>query len=190
MLVVRLLAKESPVSREIRRVPVDWQHPMQPRTRPLWGREKPSRLCPTGYEYAHIERRSYGDVLSEWERKKAAWEAGEGPSQFDMTSLDTYWGEEPEEDRYMPDFPEDAVLGYCLYQTVSEGTPVTPVFATEDELIEHLVMYGEDYDQVPMRRRSAEIVVRGGWAPSGAVINGTFLKGASDMDRMEDLLER
>lgn len=72
-------------------------------------------------------------------------------------------GEEPDPKGYMPvfDIPEDE-LGWCLYETVSEGTPVTPVFATADELIEHLATVGQDWDQVPLRRESAEAIVRGG----------------------------
>lgn len=65
---------------------------------------------------------------------------------------------------YMPsfeDYDEDE-LGWCLYQTVSEGTPVTPVFETKEELIEYLVEYGTE-DDPPLRRQAAENIVSTGY---------------------------
>lgn len=94
---------------------------------------------------------------------------------------------EPSPETHFPDFdvPEDE-LGYCLYETVTEGTPVTPVFATPEELIDHLATVGQDWDQVPMRRASAEALVGSGWAPSAMVIGNTFLKGDEDADKIEE----
>jgi hypothetical protein len=34
----------------------------------------------------------------------------------------------------MPDFPEGTATGWQLYETTSEGTPVSPIFATAEEL--------------------------------------------------------
>ena len=34
----------------------------------------------------------------------------------------------------MPEFPEGTATGWQLYETTSEGTPVSPVFATAEEL--------------------------------------------------------
>jgi hypothetical protein len=95
---------------------------------------------------------------------------------------------EPTREAYMPDFdaPEDE-LGWVLYETVSEGSPVTPVFASADELVDHLATVGMDYDQQPMRRTAAEALVRSGWAPSAMMIGGTFLEGAKDADLIEAL---
>lgn len=109
-------------------------------------------------------------------------------SPEEATTVDCYrsatWNRPDDDraDRYMPDFdvPEDE-LGWCLYEIVSEGSPVTPVFATADELIEHLVTVGQDWDQVPMRRASAEAIVRsGGTCGSLVVTSGQVLQ--SDMD--------
>jgi hypothetical protein len=100
--------------------------------------------------------------------------------------------ERPSDDRagdYMPDFdaPEDQ-LGWCLYQTVSEGTPVTPVFATPEDLIDYLATVGQDHDEEPMRRASAEAVVRTGYTlGSMLVTDGQVLRSDMDADRIEAL---
>lgn len=93
-------------------------------------------------------------------------------------------GERPDAADYMPvfDVPEDD-LGWCLYETVSEGTPVTPVFATADELVDHLATVGQDWDQVPLRRASAEAIVRdGGTFGSLVVARGVVYNSTTDAD--------
>ena len=91
---------------------------------------------------------------------------------------------EPSADNHMPDFdvPEDE-LGWCLYETVSEGIPVTPVFATADELIAHLATVGQDWDQEPMRRAAAEALVRSGSSFGSMVaVGGVLYKSDVDAD--------
>lgn len=92
--------------------------------------------------------------------------------------------EKPDPADYTPvwDVPEEE-LGWCLYETVSEGTPVTPVFATAEELIEHLATVGQDWDQIPLRRESAEAIVgRGGTMGSAVAINGKVYDATKDAD--------
>ncbi len=92
----------------------------------------------------------------------------------------------------MPDFDTpESELGWALYETVSEGTPCTPVFATADELIEHLSIIGQDWDQVPMRRTAAEALVRGGGSVGSMLVaGGTLYKSDMDADLIEALPKR
>lgn len=61
--------------------------------------------------------------------------------------------------------------GWQVWETVSEGSPITPVFATAEGLIDHLVTVGAWNKR--WSRESAEAFVKGsGWAPTGAVIGG------------------
>ena len=232
------------MSREVRRVPVGWKHPVE--HNPYWleqsltpyGRSKPaSRLHGPTERFVPLYGEQYTVAHQEWEAEKVKWEAGEHESllwslkyhsadgwvnrdgvreepkpyqvyaedgntvirEFFPTSveelLEAYpyseYAGEPTPDAYFPDFgvPEDE-LGWCLYETVTEGTPVTPVFATAEELVEHLATVGQDYDQQPLRRTAAESLVRAGWAPSAMTIGGTFLEGAKDADVIEALPER
>jgi len=227
------------MSREVRRVPVGWKHPVE--YNPHWefqsstmfGRSRPaSRLHGPTERFVPLYGEQYTKAHLEWEAEKLKWEAGEHDSlQFSLRYhsaegflnrdgeredprpyvvyaedgetvvreffpttvqeiLEVYpyseYAGEPTSEDYFPDWgiPEDE-LGWCLYETVSEGTPCTPVFATADELIDHLATVGQDWDQVPMRRAAAESLVKSGWAPSAMVIGNTFYKGDEDADKLE-----
>lgn len=87
-------------------------------------------------------------------------------------------------ERYMPSFADydQDELGWCLYQTVSEGTPVTPVFATAEELVNHLVEYGTLADP-PLRRESAESIVSTGYTVGSLfVAQGKLHSSTEDAD--------
>ena len=156
------------MSREIRRVPVGWKHPVQHnphwefQARPFMGRHRPpSRLHGTTEQFVPLMGREMLDYCDE-----------------------EYPEEKPDDSEFMPVFDgPECDLGWCLYQTVSEGTPTTPIFATADGLIEHLCTVGEDYDQEPYRRKAAEALVRSGHSfGSMAVIGGHVYDGAKDLD--------
>lgn len=40
----------------------------------------------------------------------------------------------PDRADYMPDWPEEVATHFMLYENVSEGSPISPAFATADEL--------------------------------------------------------
>ena len=60
--------------------------------------------------------------------------------------------------------------GWQVWETVSEGSPITPVFPTRDGLIDYLVEYGDKWDQKRgdggWKRENAESFVDAEWAPS------------------------
>jgi hypothetical protein len=98
--------------------------------------------------------------------------------------------ERPDPANYMPtwDVPEDQ-LGWCLYETVSEGTPTTPVFATAEELIDHLATVGQDYDQKPMRRSAAATLVGQGHSFGSLIaVGGHVYNSSDDADIIADKL--
>ena len=68
-----------------------------------------------------------------------------------------------------------------MYETVSEGTPVTPPFATKEELVNYLVEHGDFWDQHRghggWSRENAEHFVQAEWAPSGIFIVSPEGKG-------------
>jgi hypothetical protein len=88
--------------------------------------------------------------------------------------------------------------GWQAWETVSEGSPITPVFATDEELIYWLVTEGTHSGDspwktrvqwdVPFRRSAAETFVHQGWAPSMIVVSGPagteVLMGAADADKI------
>lgn len=70
---------------------------------------------------------------------------------------------------YVPYKSEDATW-FQVYETVSEGTPVSPPFATKEELIDYLAAHGDFWDQKrghgPWGREAAARFVEVEWAPS------------------------
>jgi hypothetical protein len=108
------------LSREVRRVPLDWEHPRDERGR-----------------YIGLHDRAYADEAAEWDADKAAWDRDEFPDYADAESrtmtYEEWSGERPDEADYMPTFPPDATLGICMYEEVSEGTPISPIFEDSDE---------------------------------------------------------
>ena len=205
------------MGREIRRVPLDWEHPVDPAPPSHWG---PSKWDWTGQgrHFVPLYDKSLGDARAEWDREKAEWDRGEHEHQHflliyhtpgrwsrdqdsetwvkndegsepepykryaedgetvleerwlrDMADLlalepyEEYAGERPKEgDGYRPDWG-DRELAYQFYETVSEGTPLSPPFATLGELADFLV------EKLGYDRRVAESFCGVGWAPSFVV---------------------
>lgn len=86
----------------------------------------------------------------------------------------------PDPDDYFPSWPEGVATWFQVYQTVSEGTPVSPPFATREELVDYLVANGDFWDQARRkngrfggmdcrpwtREQATRFVFDTGWAPS------------------------
>lgn len=73
---------------------------------------------------------------------------------------------------YRPAWTDAERNGYQLYETVTEGTPLTPSFETPAQLINWLVTIGDG--RVVLTRPQAEAIVREGWVPTGIVLGGVL----------------
>lgn len=102
-------------------------------------------------------------------------------------TLEAYEGQRAESEAYKaPEPPEGE--GWQLWETVSDGSPVTPVFATAEKLVTHLVEVGEqhtDGTRTRYRRAAAEALVASG-SSIGSMFQlaegGEVLDGAKDAD--------
>lgn len=152
------------MGREVRRVPADWQHPKKQQFdhRGQWvERYKP--LLP-GEDY---KRR-----VDEWDEDCAKWKAGWRPDHCDdpesrAMTYEQWAGQRPHKDDYMPDWPAEQRTHLMMYEDTSEGTPISPAFATPEELARWLVdngasSFGSDTATYEQWLR----VAQGGWAPS------------------------
>lgn len=147
------------MGREVRKVPPNWHHPKQEG----WS---DGRLQPM------FDQR-FEDAAREWKDGLAAWERGERPDYCTGESRTLeFWeydGGPPDRAYYRP-WRDDEATWFQVWETVSEGTPVTPAFATTDELVDYLARFGDDWDQKrgngPWRREAAQEFVGAGWAPS------------------------
>ena len=147
------------MGREVRRVPPNWDHPKQEG-------HYDGRLQPM-----YNER--FEDAAAAWKADFAKWEAGERPDycKEENRSLEFWeWDTTPPERVYYRPWRDEEATWFQVWETVSEGTPVTPPFSTTDELIDYLATHGDFWDQKrgdgPWPRENAAKFVKAGWAPS------------------------
>ena len=144
------------MGREIRRVPPNWKHPT----------DDLGRFIPLLDE-------DYETALRFWIENYQLWKAGKHPNQNKKYAY--YWerdGGPPQPDGYRPKYDNDPTW-YQVYETVSEGTPLTPPFETKKALIDYLVNEGDFWDGRWCEAAAQRFVERE-WAPSGAIVNGKF----------------
>jgi len=103
------------MGREIRRVPADWKHPKNHK-----GHFQPMYDC-IWQDDMHSWIDDYGDEFLEWSKDEI-----EAP---------------PDPNFYRPAF-RDKPTAFQIYENVTEGTPVSPVFATQDEMRQWLLAQG------------------------------------------------
>lgn len=109
-----------------------------------------------------------------------------------------YHGGGPKSDDYV-DFKGKEPTWWQVYETVSEGTPVTPPFETREEIVEYLVKNGDFWDQkrreegrssmpcAPWSRENAvAFVMESGWAPSLILANGKIMSGVEALSSAKD----
>lgn len=119
------------MGREIRKVPAGWEHP----------KDEHGNYIPMYDEY-------YGDVISEWIRDNELWMQGKHPDQLsgdeDTNSIKfyaEYWGDPPSVETHRTiEWKDDEVTCFQYYENVTEGTPLSPVFSTLQELEDWLVL--------------------------------------------------
>ncbi len=186
------------MGREIRRVPPNWEHPktfsggrgerFQPmHDRPhlsAWKEWKHDRtmyrvecLVPT---FMSVGR----DVLKAMGFKKWKFHYDK-PPHYEWNDWTDYHGEKPDGEFYRPAWKRGEATWFQVYETVSEGTPVTPPFETKEELIQYLMANGDYWDQRrrkdgvsgidcgPWTEEQARRFVDSEWAPSAMVVGGS-----------------
>ncbi len=103
------------MGREVRMVPPEWEHP-----------KKHGQYVPllAGYSHAVQERVKFRerDDLTYTEE------------DLTYTEEDYFGSAEVDPSEYMPEWAADVATHYRMYETCSEGTPISPPFATPEEL--------------------------------------------------------
>ena len=153
------------MSREIRRVPPNWEHPLHT-AETVQGRFPASFIG----HFIPMHDQPFEDAAGEWKANFLRWEFRSHPDYKPGTEYWEYEGDPPDRLSFRPAFTEDPTW-YQVYETVSEGTPVTPPFATTAELVDFLVHHGEiaPSTQGPISRELAESFVVAGSAVSVVV---------------------
>jgi|SRR5712675_695172 len=139
------------MGREIRRVPADWEHPRNDKGKfiPLFDED---------YETAAIE----------WVANFELWQVGKHEAQ-PCKYCKFFWEYDspPDQQAYRKrKWTEAEATHYQVYETVSEGTPITPRFASKEELVNWLCTHKDYWDDGPLSRIQAEAFVKDEWVPS------------------------
>lgn len=99
-------------------------------------------------------------------------------------TTETYPGQRAEAEAWEPTQPPIGD-GWQLWETVTEGSPISPVFATPEELARWMVDGSSKWD-MPSDYDAALNFVRAGWAPSLVVANGVLTDGVTFVGQEHD----
>jgi hypothetical protein len=165
------------MGREVRRVPGDWQHPMRAGA--------PCSLCGQAKEgYAPLFD-GFNEAARLWDEGAEKWKGGLVWSYLNREwkpydgatgTFEDYAGPRPDPVDYMPDWPAEERVYWQMYETCTEGTPISPPCATPEELARWLADNGAS----AFGNRTASYddwlaMIRVGDCPSGALLPGVGL---------------
>jgi hypothetical protein len=117
------------MSREVRMVPASWEHPKNEQ----------------GHHIPLFDG-SFSKRAAEWDEGASRWDKGfvqdyttdgwkpKDASHTDIASFADWDGERPDEKDYMPDWSDTERTHYQMYESVTEGTPISPVMESPEAL--------------------------------------------------------
>lgn len=166
------------MGREIRRVPPNWKHPIAE-----YCKHRPTctKTC-----YKPMYEKSYDEACKEWIDEFQKWQNGERPDYYvEGENSKYFWdfhGMPPEQEYYNTFYKKEDATWYQVYQTVSEGTPVTPPFETQQELIDYLVEHGTFWNEKLTREQAEKFVLEDGHLMSMTYQDGKIYNGFEQLD--------
>jgi len=124
------------MGREVRMVPKDWEHPKDEKGIyiPLFGG-------------------SFSKRVKDYDEEKEMWEKGFMrsykkdddmwiPKEDRNYPFEEWSGSRPQEQDYMPDWPEEERTHFQMYENVTEGTPISPPMESPEALVQWLAENG------------------------------------------------
>jgi hypothetical protein len=158
------------MGREIRMVPKDWIHPKRDdgSYHPLFNSSATEDFIEFLNEFEEFKKGDLNKYADEYN-----WDINDPYAAF------CGWnGGAPDPEYRRPLWDKELMTCFQMYETVSEGTPVSPVFESKEELVVYLVENGDYWDQSrrkkggcsmncePWSRQQAENFVKAEWKPS------------------------
>ena len=161
------------MGREVRMVPADWQHPQR-----------------IDGNYEPLLDFSFTEQLAEWYKNHEMYRDGyihKYPDGWVKITDDDYvynnefedeFGDKPIKSDYMPEWNDDEKTHYQMYETCTEGTPISPPMATPEELAQWLV----DNDASSFAHFTATYdqwmaCIKSDYTPSAVIVNGEIKSG-------------
>lgn len=156
------------MGREIRKVPKNWEHPKY--NHPSY---YPQDHSEEGNRYHPLYDEDYNIAAQKWIDNFNLWQKGEHPDFREDYRFWEWAGNPPEEICYRSkmmetNFTEPADC-FQIYETVSEGTPISPKFNSLEELASWLVNQG--YSE-----KAASEFCKLGYSMSMVISNGKVYK--------------
>jgi hypothetical protein len=159
------------MGREVRRVPPIWEHP------------KVKHKYSGEMRYQPMFDEKFSAALAEWLTDFDRVRAG------NLTEDETRWyplglgdwlkeNTAPDPSYYMPEWPDAERTHLMMYEDTSEGTPISPAFATPEELARWLVANNASAFAGETASYEAWLrIAKGGWAPSVIISGGVLQSG-------------
>jgi len=167
-------------------VPPGWQHPKMAN-----GDSKPLMKGPFSKHLAN-----WDEAAAAWERGEVEdWAPGDGPkkwkpkagSSLEYESYAEWADERPKAEDYMPEFEPGTATMLVMYENTSEGTPISPAFATPEELARWLADNNASaFGGMTATYEQWLSTCKAGWAPSMMMSvspsgGGTMMSGVEAM---------
>jgi hypothetical protein len=168
------------MGREVRMVPANWNHPKYDTNSAPY----PNRVG----KHIPLFKGSYAEAAADWDEARTKWEeglvrdyanGGWKPKSEDHIGRYTEWeGARPSPDDYMPDWSEDQRTHHMMYETTSEGTPISPSFTTPEKLARWLAdNKASAFGSQTASYESWLYVANGGFAPSAVMTDAGLESG-------------
>jgi len=158
------------MGREVRMVPPWWHHP-------VYFNDFNKKYNPLPLMDGFLEdMQNWKDERDELVRRIGA-ESNPNVLVDLRDSLKWHEDSEPDPRKYMPDFPVELRTHYQMYETCSEGTPISPVFDTPEKLARWLAdnKASAFADSTATYNEWLSMIRGPGWAPSAVGIPGKGL---------------
>lgn len=181
---------------EVREVPVDYRHPTWkelreqgyaiPDSLDIAMKYDPNRIHQLASRFDH----TWEEAFAEWEESRPTpdnfkpWIAESYPAQSFEHAMVMWMEDHPRDPiMYRPEWPEDAEMGIQIWETVSEGSPCSPVFKTDEDMVQWLMSDDrpKPYDPYWLppnySEQNARAFVTDRWVPSLVISGGQVYRG-------------
>ncbi len=158
------------MGRQVRRVPPGWEHPKN-----------------DGGSFIPLRE----DSPAAWDLAAAKWAEGlcndyrggwEPKSQRDDMTYTEWAGERPDPAECMPEWQDAERTHYMMYEDTTEGTPISPAFASPEELAHWLAATGASaFGGMTASYEGWLRVANGGFAPSLIISDGAMSSGVDGL---------
>lgn len=142
------------MGREIRKVPADWEHPKD-----------------ADGHYRLMHDQTYQEVIISYLKDELSWYLWPPKNWRYIKEWFECW---PNKAYYRPKWDIEP-SHYQIYENVTEGTPVSPIFASKDDLTDWLIEQGHS-------RKASERFAKDEYVPSMVMTNKGIFMGIDALD--------